>query len=337
MAKKSILKPLHELAPDDKVVDCFALLSEKNRGITQTGKPYYTCRFRDANRVVTSMIWSDTSLFDECEIDWQVGQFYKIRGQYKEHEKYGSQFELTKLRPIEEGDAEEGFDPVLLVEATRFNTDEMFEELLELVNKHIEDNPLQKLTLKLLNDHAEAFKRLPATQIRFFPFLGGLLEHTLSVTRNCIWLVDRYRDYYTELTPPLNKNLVIAGAVLHDIGRVLELEPEGAGTEQTISGRMMGHLILGRDLIRDTAREQGDVNPQLLEMLEHIVLSHLTIPKWGSVRLPLIPECIILHHADDLDAKLEMYVRCLSRDLSPGPFTEREPSLERSLFKGREV
>ena len=102
-------------------------------------------------------------------------------------------------------------------------------------------------------------------------------------------------------------------------------------------GRLAGHLLLGRDLVRDTARELGDVNPELVQILEHIVLTHLGLPEWGSPRLPLVPEALIIHHADDLDAKLEMYARCLSRDRADGPFTERDPGLGRQLFKGRSV
>src|SRR5207302_8642968 len=105
----------------------------------------------------------------------------------------------------------------------------------------------------------------------------------------------------------------------------------------TIRGRLFGHLFLGRDLIREAAHAQGDVPEELLQLLEHIVITHLALPEWGSPRLPLIPECLLLHHADDLDAKLEMYVRCLTRDAAAGPFTDRDPVLGRQLYKGREV
>ena len=90
-------------------------------------------------------------------------------------------------------------------------------------------------------------------------------------------------------------------------------------------------------VVRETARQLGDVNPELVQLLEHIVVSHLNLPEWGSPRLPLIPESLIVHHADDLDAKLEMYVRCLSRDRASGPFTDRDPVLGRQLYKGRSV
>src|SRR5262249_37256070 len=140
-----------------------------------------------------------------------------------------------------------------------------------------------------------------------------------------------------ELRPPLNRDLVVAGAVLHDIGRVAELNEDPVVPQPTVPGRLFGHLFLGRDLVRDAAREQGDVNPDLVQLLEHLVVTHLALPEWGSPRLPLIPEALILHHADDLDAKMEVYVRCLRNDQAAGPFTDRDPLLNRHLYKGRNV
>src|SRR5205823_12861152 len=128
-----------------------------------------------------------------------------------------------------------------------------------------------------------------------------------------------------------------AGAILHDIGRGAELEGDDLAVQPTVPGRLFGHLFLGRDLVRDTARELGDVDPELSQLLEHMILSHLSLPEWGSPRLPLIPEVLILHHADDLDAKLEMYARCLRNDRAAGLLTARDPVLGRHLYKGRRV
>jgi 3'-5' exoribonuclease len=327
------LAALHELAPD-QYADCFVQLVEKAHGTTREGKPFYTCRFRDARRTVTAVIWSDSLLFGPCDAEWEVGQFYKVRGTYRQHEKYGPQLDLEQIRPAQESDRAAGFDPAALVDRSRLDPDAMLAELRGLVEQHVGDEPLRRLVLTLLDRHAEPFKRLPATPNKFYPFAGGLLEHTLSVTKSCLWLAERYAAHYTELSPPLNRDLVIAGAALHDIGRVAEFADE-LGRQATVPGRMVGHLMLGRDLVRDAAREQGDVNPELVQMLEHIVVAHLALPEWGSPRLPLIPECLIVHHADDLDAKLEMYARCLSRDRALGPFTDRDPVLNRQLYKGR--
>jgi 3'-5' exoribonuclease len=328
---------LSEMTPGQQG-DFFALLAEKSRGVTLQGKPYYTCRFRDVRRSVTFQAWGDGHWFAAAEKEWQAGHFYKLRAVYEEHERYGAQLsEILAIRPATDTDRAEGLDPAQLVESSRRDPAEMFAELRGLVEKHLADEPLRRLVLGLLDRHAEPLKRLPATRDRYYPFVGGLLEHTLSTAHSALGLADRYAPYYTELKPPLNRDLVTAGAVLHEVGRVLELGPEALAPEPTVPGRLAGHLVLGRDLVRDAAREQGDVNAELVQMLEHILLTYLALPEWGSPRLPLVPECLIVHHACDLDAKLEMYARCLSRDTSAGPFTDRDPSLGRQLYKGRSV
>ena len=338
MAKsKPVQARLSELTPG-QLGDFFALLADKTKGATREGKAFYTCRFRDARRTVAFMVWADGPWFSPCENDWHAGQFYKLRAVYGEHERYGPQLiELNAIRPATDADKADGFDRSQLIESSRHDPAAMFAELKELATAHIADEGLRRLVLTLLDKYAEPLQRLPATSDKFYPYAGGLLEHTLAVTRSAVQLAERYSAYYTELKPPLNRDLVAAGAILHDIGRVLEFGGEAVAPSVTIPGRMAGHLLLGRDMVRDAARELGDVNPELVLMLEHIVLTHLSLPEWGSPRLPLVPECLIIHHADDLDAKLEMYARCLSRDKSDGPFTERDPVLNRQLFKGRSV
>jgi 3'-5' exoribonuclease len=338
MAKgKPVQARLSDLTPG-QLADFFALLADKTKGATREGKAYYSCRFRDARRTVGFMVWGDGPWFGTCETDWRAGQYYKLRAVYGHHERYGPEIhELLDIRPAADADRAAGFDPSQLVESSRCDPEKMFTELKELATTHIADEPLRKLVLMLLDRHASALKRLPATRDRFHTFAGGLLEHTLNVTRSAVQLAERYAAHYTELKPLLNCSLVAAGAILHDIGRVLEFGPEEAAPSVTVPGRLAGHLLLGRDLVRDAARELGDVNPELIQMLEHIVLTHLALPEWGSPRLPLVPEALIVHHSDDLDAKLEMYVRCLSRDRADGPFTDRDAALNRQLFKGRSV
>jgi 3'-5' exoribonuclease len=316
--------------------DFFALLAERTRSETREGKPYYTCRFRDAHRTVTFMVWADGPWFETCERDWQQGQFYKVRGTYADHERFGPQIDVQNIRPVADADHAEGFDPAELVECSRFDRAAMFAELKGLAEAEIADAGLKRLVLTLLQLYGDRFQRLPASQGKFYPFAGGLLEHTLAVTRHCLYLADRYREQYKNLKPALNRDLVVAGAILHDVGRVLEFGDDLLA-HPTVPGRLVGHLFLGRDLVRDTAQQLGDVNPELVQLLEHIIVSHLNLPEWGSPRLPLIPECLIIHHADDLDAKMEMYARCLSRDRAAGPFTDRDPVLGRQLYKGRTV
>jgi 3'-5' exoribonuclease len=332
---KIAVYPLHTLPPG-QLADTFAMLAEKKIGTTREGKPYYSCKFRDRIRTVALAVWQDGAWFGPCEKDWQEGHFYKLRCIYGEHEKYGPQIELHNIRGTSEADRQDGFDPRTLVEASRFDAGELWPKLLQLVESEIRDEPLRRLVLLLLDRQGPRLKTLPASD-KFYPFAGGWLEHIYSVARTSLFLVNHYAAHYAGTGPTLNRDLVLAGAVLHDLGRLGEYVDDSAAPQPSVPGRLIGHVILGRDMVREAAREVNDLNPELLQLLEHVILTHLSLPEWGSPRLPLIPEVLILHHADDLDAKMEMYHRCLSRDQSPGPFTAPDPILKKPLLKRRGV
>ena len=333
---KPPLVRLSELAPGQSG-DFFAILIERTRGVTKTGRPFFVCKFKDGDRTAGCMIWQDGGWFEKCESEWRIGATFKIRGRFDVDSKYGPSIEPDQIRFTNDEDKADGFDPLLLVDHTRYDVDAMYDELWKLAETQIDDVPLRRLVMTILDRQKTQLKRVPATQKHFYPFAGGLLEHLLSVTHTCLHLVDKYVAAYDDLQPPLNRDLVIAGAILHDIGRTLEFGGDVTDVQPTVPGRLFGHLFLGRDLVRDTARELGDVNNDLVQLVEHILVTHLALPEWGSPKLPLIPECLIIHHADDLDAKLEMYARCLSRDKEPGAFTGRDPVLGRQLYKGRKV
>jgi 3'-5' exoribonuclease len=330
---KPPLSRLSELAPGQRG-DFFALLVDRQRGLTREGKPYYHCHFRDARRTVSFMAWSDDRWFTPCEKEWQAGQFFKVRGVYQQHERYGPQIEIHNIRIVTDTDREDGFDEAQFVETSRHDPAHLLGELRTLAAKHIPNEALRGLVLAVLEKHAPALARLPATKDRAYPYRGGWLEHTLSVTRLAVDLAERYAHAWPELRPPLNVGLVTAAAILHDIGRVRELSEEALTPSLTVEGRVVGHVLLGRDLVREAARDRG-LDGELLLLLEHVLL----VPLGSALgqRGALIPEGLILHHADELDIEMAQYVRLLERDLGPGPFTERDPGLGRALLKGRSV
>lgn len=329
--------PLHQL-PAGQAADCFALLVSKVRGTTRDQKPYYTVTFQDKLRRVEAKIWQDSHAFADCEQSWQPGQSFKIRGVYSEHERYGPQLEIQQIRPTTADDEADGFQLAALMERSRFASEDLLQELLHLAQTELTDEPLKHLVTGLLTTHAERLRELLAHPTRFYNYPGGWLEHVRNVAKTALMLVDYQRQLYPD-GPTLNRDLVLAGALLHDLGRVAELMPAlpAAVPERTIPGQLFGPVLLARDMVRDAARAIPALHPQLLELLEHMILSHLVIPEWGSVRQPAIPEVLILHHADDLDAKLELYRRSLQTSTSEGPFTERDGPAGRALLKQRDV
>lgn len=335
--KKPALAKLSDLAPGD-YADFFVQLAHKARGSTRDGKPFVTCKFRDARRTVGAVpFWNDSAQFAEA-LDWQVGQFFKVRGTFNDNEKYGPQIEIEQIRAVVEADRATGFSELDFAERSRFDASAMLADLEALVSAEIADAPLRALVLNLLSEHAAALKALPGSARRYYTFAGGWLEHTLSVARSCGWLATKYAEQFPELHPPLNRGLVTAAAVLHDIGRVRELDaPPGLPVKDTVPGELFGHLYLAYDLIRAAAARVPDLNPELLDLLLHCVITHQKLPAWGSASFPCVPEVLILHHADDLDAKFEMFVRHLTRDTNEGAFTAHDPNIGRPLLKRRDV
>jgi 3'-5' exoribonuclease len=317
-----------------ETADCFVLLAAKERGRTRDGSPFFRALFRDARRTATAMIWNDSPWFRACEGDWAPGGFYKIRCRFFESQ-YGPQIEIQKIREIEEGDAEDGFTESDFYIATRFDVEAMFEELAEIVAREIEDEPLQALVAGLLNDHADAIKTAAAATRNHHAFQGGYLEHVLSVTKTCVFLAEKYNDLYPHMQPRLSKSLVVAGGVLHDVGKLRELSSLPQGASYTAAGRLIGHILLGRDMLREKAREIGDLDEETLLRLEHVIVSHQSRPEWGSPIPPLSPEALLVHYADDVDAKFQMMAAALSGPVeSDAEFTNRDNPLRRELFRG---
>lgn len=314
--------------------DCFVLLASKDKSQTRDGKPYYRVNFRDCKRTATSMIWSDTGWFADCENKWSVGEFYKVRCSYSENQ-YGPQIEIDRIRIVEAADRTQGFSPDDFYEHSRFDRDEMFTELMRIAQEQISEQPLSQLVVGLLEEHTDLIKRMSAASRNHHAFIGGYLEHVLSVTKTAVFLADKYLAYYPDMQPPLSKSLVVAGAILHDIGKSLELDHQPSGTDYTAAGRLIGHILLGRDMIREQSRKVPDLNPETLLRLEHIIVSHHNLPEWGSPIAPHTPEALLVSIADDTDAKFNMMAKPLETPLQAGEqFTSRDNPLRRQLFRG---
>jgi len=136
-----------------------------------------------------------------------------------------------------------------------------------------------------------------------------------------------------DMQPPLNKELVVAGAVLHDIGKVRELQYGPTGPASTPAGTLVGHILQGRDMVREAAGEIA-IDADLLLRLEHIIVAHQRLPEWGSPKEPMTPEALLVHYADDVDAKYHIMYRALAEDSNPGPFTSNRNPWRQRVYRG---
>ncbi len=224
--------------------DLFALLTSKEELTTRDGKPYFKVGFRDAGRSVQFPVWGDSSWADDCRNNWTPGTYYKLRAVYRDT-NYGPQLEIRKIRAVNDDDHAEGFDPTQFLPRSKFDAVEMYDELVATARKGIEDKALRQLVVDLLETHREQLLTLPAATRNHHCFVAGWLEHVLSVTRTAAFLADKYDDYYPDLKPPLNKDIVIAGAILHDIGKLQEIAWQPTGAEYTPEGTLVGHILQG--------------------------------------------------------------------------------------------
>lgn len=309
----------------------FVLLAAKSEGTTRDGKPYWRVTFRDAGREVSFPVWNDSAFSDACKHEWKVGSCYKVRAIYSET-KFGAQLDLRKIRPVAPEDKAEGFDEWSFLPRSKFDPAAMFAELVALAEREIAGPALSKLTIELLNEHKVTLLTLPAARRNHHAFVGGFLEHVLSVTRNAVFLADKYSRDYPELNPPLSRDLVIAGAILHDIGKVWELKATPAGAEYTPAGELIGHVLLGRDMVR-AAAEKCSLEPETLLRLEHIIVSHQRLPEWGAPKPPMTPEALLVHFADDVDAKFQTALAALAEPGDDAFTTTRNP-LGYRIFRG---
>lgn len=314
--------------------DFFALFSNREELTTKDGKPYFRVSFRDAKREVSFPVWSDAPLAPACRDEWIVGTFYKLRASYRET-SFGPQLEIRRIRPVADGDAADGFDPTMCVPKSRRDAAEMFAELRKTAVEHIGDARVAGVVTGLLDENREILLKLPAAAHNHHAYAGGFLEHVLSVAQTCIYFADKYAAACPDLDPPLDKDLVVAGGILHDIGKIRELQLTAAGAEYSESGALIGHILQGRDMLREAAAAVGLIGEKLLR-LEHIIVAHQRLPEWGAPKPPMTPEALLVHYADDLDAKLQMMVCALAADANSGPLTSSRNPLKQKFYRGSE-
>ena len=312
----------------------FALLSGKEELTTREGKPYWRVSFRDSEREVTFPIWDNSPWAADCRDKWPLGAFFKIRASVRET-NYGPQLDIRRIREVTDADSKDGFEPTMCLPHSRFDPRRMWDDLVALAKKRIERKPLAELVMKILDANRETLLRLPAARRNHHAFVAGWLEHTLSVTRTCVFLADKYAEYYPELDPPLDKSMAVAGAILHDIGKLRELEQQPGGTVYTPDGELVGHMLLGRDIVLEAAAGI-EIDADTLLRLGHLILSHQRLPEWGSPKPPMTPEALLVHYCDDIDAKYGIMVQILRDDKNLGPVTSDKNLLRQKFYRGPE-
>ncbi|MBO4337018.1 MAG: HD domain-containing protein [Lachnospiraceae bacterium] len=296
------MKYIANLKEGDRI-NAIYLCKQKHSAVTKNGKPYETLSLQDKTGCIDGKIWDPGSMgiaeydsLDFVEIGADVTAF---NGQL--------QVNIKRLRRAQEGE----YDPADYLPVSSKDIGQMYSELLRLVDS-VENDSLRALLKAFFVEDEEfiaAFKNSSAAKSVHHSFVGGLLEHTLSVTKLC--------DYYCSAYPILKRDLLISCAMLHDIGKVREFSvfPENDYTDE---GNLLGHIVMGSEMVTQKAAMIEGFDKKILNEVKHCIIAHHGELEFGSPKRPSLVEAYALNLADNTDAKIETFTEVLMQTQDTG-------------------
>ncbi len=308
---------VRDLTPEKDVLDFF-LVHQKDMRFNKTGEGYLSLVLGDRTGTVDARIWDKLEQVPNFSVDDVVW----VKAAVQVH-RQKTQLTIRELRPVSEQEvALADYFP-----RSERDPEDMFRDLRILV-AGMTDPHLKALLEAVLGDPdiAARFKRAPAAKSMHHAFLGGLLEHVLSLCR----LANLVAGHY----PQVRRDLLLAGCVLHDIGKIHELSYDRA-VRYTTTGQLLGHTHIGLEIMSEKIRGLAGFPGEWKILLEHMIISHHGEYEFGAAKLPMFPEAVLLHLIDNMDAKMEaMRASLASSDpASAGEWTARCAALERSLLR----
>lgn len=289
------MKYIKDYKDGDRVFDIY-LCKHKISAVTKNGKPYDTVVLQDKTGTIDAKVWDPNNAgiaeFDSLDYIEVYGDITSFQGVL--------QVNVKRIRKCQEGE----YTPADYLPVSRFDREEMYEELLSYINS-VENVYLKKLLQEFfVKDEAfiSAFKQSSAAKTVHHGFVGGLLQHTLGVTKLC--------DYYCNTYPLLKRDLLITAAICHDMGKTREISlfPEN---DYTDAGQFLGHIVIGVEMIGEKVRNIPGFPEVLANELKHCILAHHGEYEFGSPKKPAIMEAMALNLADNTDAKLETFTEIL--------------------------
>lgn len=292
-----------DLQAGQRVEDEIFLILQKDLRTTNNGGLYIHAVLADRSGQILARMWNATQPMYES---MPLSGLMHVRGRVESY-KGKPQFVIDGLRAVEPG----AVDPSEFLPHTSHDIEKMWARLCEIMTR-IEHPDVRVIVDEFLSDQefVTRFRRAPAARTNHHACIGGLLEHTLNLLELAVLILPRY--------PEVSRDLVLAGLLLHDAGKTVELSYK-TSFDYTTSGQLLGHIVqavlwLHEKARRYTERTQKPISGDVLMALEHIILSHHGKYEYGSPKLPALPEAFVVHYLDNLDAKLAMAFNAINAD-----------------------
>ena len=281
---------INTLREGDNITDVYFCKS-KIVAQSKAGKTYYSLQLQDKTGTIDGKIWDLSNAIEHFE----AMDYIKVSGQITSFNNQ-LQFNIKRVQRMQESEV----DVSDYMPTTEYDIEEMYSELKSFIDS-VKEEHLSKLLKSFFEEDQQfikKFKRHSAAKTVHHCFIGGLLEHTLSVTRVCNFFAQNY--------PMLNRDLLITAAICHDIGKIYEIS-DFPINDYTDEGNLLGHIVMGAMMIRDKAKTIEGFPQPLLGELEHCILAHHGKLEFGSPKKPGLMEAMALAYADDTDAKMETF------------------------------
>ncbi len=313
-----------ELGESDRVDEVY-LVWRKNKLMARNGRAYLALQVGDRTGRMEARAWERADQLDER---LSVNGLIRVRGQVVRYQDH-LQLKVDDLLPVPDGPQDGQMDKMAdFLPSSSRSIEKMWAELLSLV-EGLSDPHLKGLLMDFLGDEelTQRFRSAPAAKTIHHAWRGGLLEHTLSVCG----LADAMCRHYQGVLPGLlDRDMVLAGAILHDMGKMWEMDP--TTFEYTDEGRLLGHMSLMLVQLDRKIRARNDFPKALALHLEHLLLSHHGELEFGSPKRPKTPEAWVLHYADILDGRM-MWMSSLFEDMEPGQWSSFQRLYDRYFWK----
>jgi 3'-5' exoribonuclease len=313
--------PLIESLADGDDVTAAYVVHECRRSDTKSGKPYLRLLLGDRSGTIQAMVWDDAERLEPvCAAESVVGVRARV-GSWQDQ----LQLTLQSVEPLRAGPGDMEY---LFPSSPRPR--EAMEKELEALVATVADPALKKLLRRCVGKGTElgrAFRVHPAAKRNHHAYLCGLLEHSLSVAT----AADRLAGHYRATGMRLDRDLLVTGALLHDIGKIRELKGYPS-IGYTTEGQLLGHIVIGIQLVTKEAAAVPELPAERLLLLQHLIASHQGKPEWDSPKVPQLLEALILHYADDLDAKLNQAGSLLA-GVESGGWSSYDRNFARSFFR----
>ena len=310
------MKYIEEFKEADRIIEHY-LCKQKQSLKSRSGKTYLSLKLQDKTGFIDAKVWDLTNDIQNFE----EGDYIKIDGIVQTYQN-DLQLKINKIRKSEGGE----FEPMNYIPCTDKDIGTLYEQIVGYIQT-IADKHIKALMENIFvhnSDIASAFKSHSAAKSMHHSYMGGLIEHTLNVVQICDFMSGRYKY--------VDRDLLIAAAMMHDLAKIYELSAFPTN-DYTDDGHLLGHLVIGAEMINAEADKIAGFPHELKSLLKHCILAHHGECEFGSPKTPRTIEAFILHCADNADAKIRMFEEAIDADHTQSQWAGYHRMLQRNIRK----